>query len=572
MNTKIIYIIIIIMIFSSIAEIAEKILNPDNAVQLERGVKLKEKHELHVAGIGLKKFLQKIDGVENEKALELRRKLANEATVRIFATTLKPLDKIFSAQGGSRIYDIENDNDKELFKQKIKSSTGYSLQKFMDTVWRKKLNLDPFGILLLELNKLGETEINYYPVNSIKSIAYKNIITIEYIIFEYNDIKENDAEFYRVIDDQRDIIVKRKKGGNKPEDFEIVEYNEGEPVSFVNYFGKVPGCIISDNDDVKVDGCKTSYIWEAMTLADEYLFDHSLFRIYKTKVGIVRTYEFQHACDDCQGQGRIQTDNAESGYIICPSCQGTGIAKERNLSDITIIPEVSDPNVKIPIPPFGYGTPPVEVHRILEEDLMVGEDKIYSAIWGSISGVDKEKSKNTTAFEVSVRKEPEKDKLKEISRNGQMIEQFFTDLLGDFYLGVKYHGSVITYGTKYNLKTSIELLDEYIKLKEKKASIYVLNKAWMDYLMSEFQDNPRELAKQQKLFLVDPYAHYDLIEMAGLNPLPGEFQIKKNLDKYVYRFETEVKPIYIAEVEEIQNKFNEYANNELKPINDASIS
>ena len=89
------------MVFNSVLDIFMLIENPFNSKIIERGKEIKKEHELHVQGKNLKKFLKKIDKIENQEALELREKLANEITLTLTSQTLKPINKVFSASGSS---------------------------------------------------------------------------------------------------------------------------------------------------------------------------------------------------------------------------------------------------------------------------------------------------------------------------------------------------------------------------------------------------------------------------------------------------------------------------------------
>ena len=533
------------MIFQSPDEIYNLIKNPINTDTIARAVQIKTKHELHVSGIGIDSFLQKVDGVENEEALKNRIKLANEATVPIMSNVRKPKDKIFHATGGYEIYTIENEDVRRDFRSNILGNvtTNTSLKEWMRTEWALRVDVDPFGIAYTEITKDGRNAyLTYKSSTDFHDIEFSATNRVEYIIF--NSVTTTDGEVYRVVDDKMDYHVLRKDGN-----YSILE-NE----SFPHPFGIVPAVFMSSRNDKKSKS-KDTWISESMPSADDYLFDNTIYRIYKTKVSIPYVYELERACVVCKGDGTVGENNDP-----CPACDGNGIAKNRDVADKIIIKPQADDSGKWTEPNSvaGYIQADPEAQDQMTKELDRLAKITYVSVWG-----EKTSEGVKTAFEVSVNKEPELDKLKMISKNAELVESFITDMFGIFYLAERYGGNVINYGDKYTLKTSLELLVIYNKNKEANASISTLNDLLSDYYKSEHDENPLSLQRALMLMVIEPYIHNSLAELSGLAPDGLDYITKQKFNDYLNRYETEVSKIQFKTIKEVKDKIKEYAEVDL---------
>jgi len=537
------------MTFKTIDQIFELIKNPKNRDIINRGIEIKKRHELHVSGIGLNEFLQKVDGVENQKALENRKKLANTATVGVMANARKPKNKIFSANGAYRHYDIPNDDLRHKFKTDYLSNVikNTSLTEWMRTEWNLRVDTDPLGMAFAEITKDGsDIYLTYKSCVDYYDIDYSATNRIEYVIFEPFH-GENGDKLYRVVDDDIDYLV--KVNGES--------YNIVEDESFPHPFGIVPAVLFSSRNDKKSKS-KDTWISESMDSADDYLFDNSIYRIYKTKVGIPYVWEIARECVTCDGVGTVG-ENAD----ICPDCKGRGQSVNRDVADKIVKPF----NADIESSPYdssdvaGYITAPPEVQTQMVKELDRYSRLIYSDIWGSNQFIEKEGVK--TAYEVSINKSPELDKLKLISKNAELVEKFITDLWGVFYIGESYGGSIVNYGDKYSLKTSGELLYLYNINKEKQSSITILNELLIDYYHTEYEENQIKLDRAIKLMLLEPYVHNSIEEVTKLAPSERDYTVKQHFNEYIHRYETEVSKIDFNTVKEINEKLTEYANGDI---------
>ena len=191
-----------------LSQIKELIDSPKNKELLERAVQLLKKHSLHVAGIGLDSYVDKIQGVENKDAVSLRRALGKVITQPELNKIISIQNKIFSARGGGRFYEFSNDRDKETFRNNILKNVkpNMSLNSYMSKIWRELVNIDPMGILLTEIKPDGELELSYKSSDNIHDIDFDAANKINYIIFKPVIVGTN--KLYRVYDETGDYIIK----------------------------------------------------------------------------------------------------------------------------------------------------------------------------------------------------------------------------------------------------------------------------------------------------------------------------------------------------------------------------
>jgi hypothetical protein len=534
------------MIFQSIDEIKDKILHPENRDFINRGQEIKCKHELHVNGIGLDKFLKKLIGVENPKALALRKQLTDTFTVPIISNALKPVDKVFSARGTYRYYDFSDNGEAEMkFKEILKA---IQLDVFISQKWRNLSFVDPCGLIMLEVEEDGiSVEPCYESIDCIHSIEFESQTRIDYVIFT-PEIESN-VSTYRVIDDAYDYIVIRK-GDNFAIDQEK---------TIKNVFGYVPACFISDRFDKKEDDCFDTYISESMVSCDQYLRDASIHEVYKVKQGFPYVWEISVACSKCGGS---KVDDVGE---TCTLCSGTGIGNQtRDIADkIVINPDMADKDLR---PVAGYIQPDLETWKQQTENLKSLEFRINAAIWGQDSAeVNRQNVRNTTAFEISVSKQGQYDKLTSISKCAETIEKFITDLIGKFYFPTLYKSSSINYSKRFNLQTPEEIFTHYIDAKKNGVNSTILGTIYEEYLNVLYENNKIELDTNLMKLWTKPLFHYTGKELSEFSVDENDY--KKNIyyDEFIVEYE-KTKPLYLSTIEEVQTKLDQFVTTKKQPI------
>ena len=286
-------------------------------------------------------------------------------------------------------------------------------------------------------------------------------------------------------------------------------------------------------------------------------------------------WEFKTACQQCNGTGIIENPIIDGKYQddkrfpVCPACNGQQHNTERVLTDITYL-EILSGESQSNVPPSGAVTLPTDIQEQLRAELNEMEFDLAEVVWGEGSAVDKER-RDTTAFEISVRNEGKIDKLRTIEQNKVEWQTAIINLFGKALFQETYKGVIITPDTQFIMLTPTESRQVYLESKKAKSSSPQLTKLWNDYLLAEYESDPISLERQKIIMLLTPLFHFDVIEAwEYLNQ--EERLIKKNLEKYIFRYETEESKSILAVLEdgkklqEISDKLIEYTKTELETL------
>lgn len=535
------------MQFKDIQDIIEKIENPINRESILRERQEYKKNYLHITGIGLNKHIEKVQGLESDKLKKLRALMAKPSTKSIMHEALLPIEKVFTATGGSNWLGLEGKEEQNLQNVLMNVKSGVSIKTYMQNYWKTLINLEPASIAFVEITKKEDSltpkpYITHKSLNEIYDISFSGI-NVDYVIFE--PIKYENKEAYRVVDDEHDFTVLKENlnGGKK--------YLIDEENSIKHPFSILPALSYSSNINI-INNLKKSYIEQSIPLADEYLFDFTVYTIYKHKLGFPYVAQYPSLCPDCMGTGSI---NAKA----CKRCNGKKQVVSRDVSDIIVMPMPKKDDIVINNIAH-YVQPDLGTWSKYEETLELFRHNIIKSIWGDKSVSEAEKPQ--TAFEIFVNKDSENNKLNDISANAEQFHNKIVYLFGNFY-SKNYQGPFIKYGNKFMPKTTNELYNEYYEALSKKAANHELDRKYLNAIKDEFKNDQKSLDKAIKLFRLEPYPHISLSEVLPLKPTELEYQIKKRFQVYVSRIE-EIKPIHLLEDKEIENMLTKFANDDLK--------
>ncbi len=533
----------------TLEQIKQLIETPKNKELIERANQLRRKHELHVSGIGLDSYIDKIQGIENKEAVSLRRALGKVITKPETNKIISVQNKIFTARGGGKFYQFSNDNDKEKFRTEILKNVkdGMSIDKFMQRFWKDLVNIDPSGLFMMEIDDEGIPEMTYKSSASLYDIDFDSSTSIEYIIFNPEISKKDNAKYYRVIDDNFDYLVKQDLRS-----ISIVDYQ-----TFPNPFGYVPACFISDRQDKQSEGF-TSHIEEAMIYADDMLLDYTIYKIYKVKMGIPYHWQYEMECATCEGSGHVIIDNEER---ICSTCKGEKVKnKTRDVAEIAILPLPEEGDVPLN-PPMGYVQADLQTWKQFEETINYEKQMMYESVWGNNSTLQSDR-RNITASELTVREYSKENKLNEISDNEEVVEKFITDLFGEYYFNINgsgsYKGSIINNGRNYDIKTADELLAAYTLGLEKNLPTSELHEILEAYYYSIYNRNPKKLNEAEIKLKSKPFYHWqpDKLQLAQVN----EIDYYKNIyyDEFYNWYESNVEEFGISTLEKVNASLDKW--------------
>jgi len=461
---------------------------------------LKKEHKkllMHVNGIGVADYLDSIQNYENSDQLELRRKYA-KSNKALFSAILRPIDKIFSAKGGGRSYELSPNKIKD-FKSVLSDVVDdLSLQKWIETYWKDKFITDPNGLIVIEHDG-QDAYPTYKSINSIRKYQI-NGQSVDWIVFEPVKVKVNNTDVYyvRVYDDTEDKMYKYT-GNNIDSLIEIEDETYGNP------WGKVPAILISNITDT-LNGYKRSPIYEELELGDEYLLQASIKSIYKFKQGYPITWMYKTACKTCMG-------TRELNGSTCPTCKGTGYDLNRDVSDIKLIdpPEHSDEPTLTDV--AGHIQPDLATWVQMNDELQLLRSAMEFSHWGTFFVREKEK----TATEVFVNIQPVNERLNMYADSAELIETLVTNFLGEYYYGSAYKGSSIHYGRRYLIETPDQLIKQYIEGREKKLSPTLLNYLLIQYYQTEFSNDFASQMRFINMLKIEPFPHNSIGDVLSMD-------------------------------------------------------
>jgi len=137
-------------------------------------------------GEGFKDELSKIEHIEkSEKRWEVRKKYSR-SIIDLNKRLLRPLDNVYSATGGSKIYNLPDSQKKNLLKKLSKIRGNQSLERWLKTNWMPVYHSDPNGVIFIEYlinDDVNDCWTTYKSINRIRNYK-KNGQSLEWILFE----------------------------------------------------------------------------------------------------------------------------------------------------------------------------------------------------------------------------------------------------------------------------------------------------------------------------------------------------------------------------------------------------
>lgn len=544
----------------TIEQIIQFIKNPQNKEWIERACEIHEQHELHVKGEMdcVLSRVQKIVGIENKDALELRKQLAKPFTMPVLANAMARFKRIFSAKGTVKDYKVSTEQGKQNL---IKILEDEGLDEYISQKWATNVENDPNGLIFFEVSKDGA---RCYPTiiesEALHDIGILNQTRIEYIIFKPVQTEYGKKE-YRIIDDSFDYLVIEDKDNYTIDPLRTIPIFEG--------WGRVPAFINSNRYDIQEFENYNSYIFEAITDLDIYFENATVKAVSVLKSAFPREWSIAVACQVCNGAGVVPTGE------VCPSCKGSKNGnKHLDAADVIVFnPEMHE---KDPRPAAGIVPRPIDILEYQDKNLENIALRIHNAIWGGESNAVK-KSLDKTAYEISVNEQSVYAKLDMKSKGADIVETEMTNYFGLFYLGAAYQGCNIVRSNQYNFQTKEEAFNNYQIAREKKVNSTILTQLYADYLSTAYERNPNEFRRDLKQLQIKPFFHNtpdELITWTWLN----DIELCKNIyfEEFVMLMEL-TKPLFEYSTEELIIKLQEFGVrkaallkqpvvNEIKPL------
>ena len=519
-------------------EIAEILADNPNKDMMEIARTKNKKLCVHLFGTGMGQYMEQINSFENEDQHKAREKYSR-SNRDIMERITRPIDKIFSAKGGSTFYNLPDSKNQEFRTRLQNTENGLSMRKWIEQYWKPAYLSDPMGLIFMEIDENGDAYPTYKGITEI--YTYKpNGRKLDYVIF-----KTEESDKFRIVDDSYDMTVKW--------DGKDVSLISSE--TYTNYFGLVPGII---NSDIPVLATEyfDSPLWSIIEIADEYLRECSVKTIYKLLHGFPKSWEYVKQCQNCMGTGFIEAE-------VCPACKGTKVANKWDIVDKMILP-IPENSGDVVIAPniAGYVAPALDTWGKMTEELDVLESFMFETLWGT---QQTDKADNNTATGKFIDMQPINDRLCKFSEAAETIEKFITDCIGTLYYGNQYNGSSINYGRRFTIESPDTVWNKYENARKNGAPDSILDDLLREYLQSKYENNSLELQKQLKALDLEPLPHLKAIEVKSLDIAQEDYVKKIYYSDFVKTLSD--NEIIFSPINELQNKFSQFIINKLNTIN-----
>lgn len=521
--------------------------NPNKDLVTKANLNAK-KLRMHLYGEGLDGEIKDIDGHEKEELKKLRKKYA-KSNKDLFSRLSRPIDKVFSARGGSVYYNLSDNGNKQAMRAAMDVAGGLSIKKWLENKWKPHANDDPNGFIFIEI---GEDAVPYPTYKSISSVYdYQvNGSKFDYIVFNVSAAEKEakgiskDDKIYRLVDDTNDYWIKFTD-----ESVYILDNN-----SFPNFFGYVPAIINSDIDDSQISGMKLSVFNDVIELADDFLQTGSIRNLAKIRMAYPKYWEYADDCTTCKGDRYV--NGAE-----CTSCKGTGKkimlnpgdSKLLNYPDSKEAPMVT-PNVA------GFVSFPKEYFDYSTTELSALENLMTLTVWGTESkktaqGPAGEGPK--TATQVIDEIQPKADRLTIFSEMAERRHKFIIDAIIQITIDSSYNGASVNYGRRYMIEGPDVIWQRYTDARSKGACVSMLDDLLMEFIETKYSGDAISMSTQLKLLTIEPFVHLTIAEVKALNPLPIDYSKKLYFGEWLAGINEAMLLSFSAD--ELKTQLTEYA-------------
>jgi hypothetical protein len=499
-----------------------------------------------VNGFAVPEYLAKIEGYENNDQFTLRKKFAGNVK-HVFENLLRPIDKVFSAKGGSKIYGT---GKSEVANEKIRSllsdiKDGFSIKQWIENIQANKYYSDPSGLVFFEW-----TEDDAFP--SIKPIStIRNYETsgrdVEWVLFEPEIRKDSTGrqlrgEFFRFVNGESDFMFHK--------DGESILLLEDE--TFENPWKRCPAIVNSDILNFTL-AYHDSPLDNVVELADKYLRGQSTRNIYEQVLMWPVAWMYAQKCASCKGTG-------EKEGKTCESCNGSQQSMKRDVSNMLILNTPKDSDAPTIAPDVaGFGQVELEPFTESREELKWVGDVMNFTMWGSTH----ETAENNTATAAFLDVQPVQDKQGKFTSAFEDMEKKMTDFIGEFYLASAYKpdGTSINWGRRYLMESPDKVLEKYMEAKEKDAPKVSLDHLLNQYYQSEFMNDHQTLSIMIKGMKVEPFVHKSDEQVQALAVQGKDYTNKVYFNEWWATLEE--MEILTTNTEKLREKLNKFTQGKL---------
>lgn len=549
--------------------IRDILVNNPNKSLVEYGKEAASLLSAVVLGKEYTEHLKKLDYFEGSEIHTERLKATSN--IDLFGRILQRESMVFSARGGSVLYNTTDKAVKDKIDQTISNiRIGMSLRSWVKEICNRAYETDPMGVVYMEKSKDGkEVYPTYKSIGCVFDYLPKGR-SLEYVVFNmsFDSIKkeypnEIEGQYFRVVDDEKDYIVKLEA-----EQVRIID-------TLPHSFGKTPAFIVSDIVDFQDTKKFKSKLWQIVELGLKYMEDRSIRDLSKKYHGFPKAVMPMVTCGNCKGTGYIDGHK-------CETCNGSGFTTIKKVSDRIDLPlNLLEENIGFDIRKIlTYAVPDIKTWNKQDDSLNDMEVLMSDCFWGTdyrrfTSGAFMEESVEETATKTMINLQPVYARLERTAEWAEQTEKLIIDFIGKS-ISAKYQSSTVIYGRDYILESSNELLAQYQKAKSNGAPLYELNALFERYLLCKYQNNPTELALSLKLMQVEPLIHYTTLEAKTIGVSEQSLKEKIYFADWMntlsndYLFATKAEKLrdelkqYVTGIELLTTKQNDNEQNERK--------
>lgn len=500
-----------------------------------------DRYMLHFYGKDTTQFLTQIEGLENDRQLELRKKhaIANNYLIN---NLINPYSNVFSAKGGRVDLGVSDSQRERAIAYLSDVRGGLSLKEYSKNILFDNYMTDPNGLTWVEISENKETYLTHKSIFKIKNMEVDGV-NPKYVVFEPVKLDDKGNNIVVIVDDANyyKCIVKGDSAinviGNDNNTAVIVEV-------IPNSFGYVPAVQNSPNLDT-LRKIKISPLYSVLDMLDNFLVNHSVKEIYYFLHGYPIFWMYATPCKTCNGTRYVDGE-------VCPSCNGTGHTASKDVSDILALktPEnADDPTIAPDV--AGYVQPDLETLREMREELKYKYNELFFSLWGTHT----EQGTNETATGRFIDVQPVENKLSEGADVFEMLESKLSSIILTYHFITPIE-SHVTIGRRFILETPDKLMQTYIDSKEKNAPIWMLNELLLRYIESEHKKNLKLQEYSIKMMRYEPFVHLTLEQVTSLN-IP---QIDKGKKIYFNEFISQftIEQVLAMSDEQFNNQFIKY--------------
>ncbi len=526
-----------------------------------------KKLKMHFFGDKKDQFLTKIEGLENDVQLQLRKDHA-PSNKHLVENMLRPFDNVWSAKGGLVKLTMKSDELQERFNQQIKNvKNGKDAHQYLKDIWSNFFFTDPSGLLFMELSSDGDEA--YLTQKSIFDIKNMKVAGIqpEYVVFEVDEIiTEDDGIKTNESEKQRKAKAeKMKKMWIIDDAFYYRVQVKGKEATIIesrtvaNSFEKVPGIVNSSVFDTNRK-MAVSPVWKQVELLDNYLVNNSVKEIHQFLHGYPIFWMYSRRCEACNGKKEIyhppEDSSQEDGtWKDCMTCNGTGRSKKKDVSDGIDLAPPKDANSPTIDEPAGYVEPGIDTWKQQRTELDWKWNQLFFSHWGTTV---ERGGKGETATGRFIDAQPVNNRLNDYSDAVEVVHKWVLVMFAKFIAENSVDSVVVNYGRRYLIETPDQIWEKYIKAKNDNAPETALNLLLIQYYESEFQHNEVMREYYLKLMLVEPYVHKTVEQVMNL---PVDEQEKKTkLYFQEWANQTMISEVISTTVENLKKSLRTFAD------------